>query len=60
MLTVSATDGDPSVSNQVAFTIEEGWFVYFTYHMANDVIKPVFVVSDKVRFKPAYSATETS
>ena len=61
MLTVSATDGDPSVSNQVAFTIEEGWFVYFTYHMANDVIKPVFVVSDKkVIFKPAYSATETS
>ena len=26
VITVSATDGDPSVSNQVAFTIEDGMY----------------------------------
>ena len=30
------------------------------YHMGRDERKPVFGVSDKVRFKPACSATETS
>ena len=30
-MVVSATDGDPRVSNQVAFTIEKGLFVNLTY-----------------------------
>ena len=34
-------------------------FCYFSY-MGRDVRKPVFRVSDKVRFKPACSATRTS
>ena len=31
-----------------------------TYHMGRDARKHVFGVSDKVSFKPTYSATETS